>query len=230
MHHELQPNGGLQFNNLQLDCTYDGPPVSRLPDWHCPNVDWIAIDGRVIAEYSRLLSHPYMESVTYKRCSTTVPIGAVLTSAVEITLDEVHDPVVLFSLLASKPETCCSVTFLNCDGLCGEVLRCLAKPIHRSAHGQERAEIWLCPGIRYIHIVGCTKFSSAELRTLLKARRTVHEETGWMDEFDPEFIVWLVRGVHVIDGSELDPDDKVWLDVNVPSVTWNGWRGGDSRA
>ncbi|KAH9916032.1 uncharacterized protein B0H18DRAFT_1039357 [Fomitopsis serialis] len=226
----------LELDSVCLDCSYTGPHIitaeMRLPRWSA-NVKFIDISGDVITEYSRLLDYPVVDSVSYRRCTTAVPLGATLTDGYNVGMFEIHSPTVLFSLLAAAPEdfSFCETQFEDCDGLTTDVLRKLAEPMHDPDAEAEWVlqGTWLCPNMKSIHVLACTQFRSADMRALLEARRRVHAATGFADADSPGFLVSSVDQLYVRGCCELAPEDEVWLDVNVPRVHWDDWKGGYDR-
>ncbi|KAH9937334.1 uncharacterized protein B0H18DRAFT_970110 [Fomitopsis serialis] len=189
---------GLELNNLHLDCSYTGPSIRPMhpPYWHV-NVDFVDIGGDVVAEYRRLLRHPFPEFTSYTRCLTPTPPGTA------------HPPTYRTKLEDIKTATLAETT-----------------PDPMAGPQDEAAPIWLCPNLQTLKIAGCTQFRSADLRAMLEARRAMHEATGFVEFGDPQFVVSSVRTLFVDDCCELASEDKEWLHANVPNVGWDDWMGG----
>ncbi|TFY51602.1 hypothetical protein EVJ58_g10481 [Rhodofomes roseus] len=210
----------VEFANLHLDCSYNGPPlVQHGITWDAEVVDFLGMRGDVIAHYNRLLGYPYVEAVSYTRCSMEVP--CMLGNSYYTRLTEIATSRALFSFLAAGrgPFSCRDVTLTNCDGLRPEVLHML---------GLTTDGVWLCPYIKSLTIVGCKQFHSPALRFLLEGRRRVHEATGFPEDIDPQYVVGSIEDLDVKDCCELTPEDKAWLDANVSNVRWDDWSGGYS--
>ncbi|KAH9922914.1 uncharacterized protein B0H18DRAFT_497192 [Fomitopsis serialis] len=209
----------VELANLRLDCSYTGPPiVPTVNDWDA-DVDFVDMPGDIIAEYNRLLDYPYVDSVSYTRCTMETP--APLGESYNLTMDGIASPTALLSfLVAVRGHYSCSVaSFTNCDGLRSDILLMLAMP-------PPHANVWLCPHLRSLSIEGCTHFSSSDLRVFLQWRRSVHAASGFVEDGHPAFMVASITELDVEDCCELAPEDKQWFDENLESVRWDDWTGG----
>ncbi|TFY60197.1 hypothetical protein EVJ58_g5305 [Rhodofomes roseus] len=223
----------LQLNNLHLDCSYGGPPIytSKPPFWQ-GNINFIDMDGAVIAEYGRLLGYPVVDYTSYTRCTAPSPAGAALVEAHHITMVEIDTPAALIHFFAADPQDlhCGDAWFTNCDGLTADVLRKLAQPIPAQSEVEVDDDDWLCPILQGLTIEGCKNFRSSDLRAMLEARRVCHEATGFALNGDQEFVVSSVSYLEVRGCCELEPGDKEWLHANVSTVVWDGWVGGTEHS
>ncbi|KAH9924077.1 uncharacterized protein B0H18DRAFT_955652 [Fomitopsis serialis] len=215
----------LELDNLHLDCSYAGPaippPNGVMLTWQA-NVDFVDMDGDVIAEYGRLLRYPLVDAISYTRCSTPTPPNTAFSEACYITLQEINTATALFSLFAPFPGgfRYDEATFTDCAGLTTDVLRRLAEtvPDPEAVAVGEDDYIWLCPRLRTLMIYGCAQFRSGDLRAMLEARRRAHEATDFAQYGEPEFEVSSVTLVDVRNCCELAPEDKEWLDTNTHST------------
>lgn len=209
----------VRLANLKLDCSYTGPPIMEHGiDWYA-DADFVEMGGAVITEYNRLLGYPYVETVSYTRCSLERP--AALGESYYINMDEIASPTSLLGFLAAPRSrfSCREVSFTDCDGLSPEVLHMLAMPL-------TDMDIWLCPNIAGLIIEGCKHFRSSDLRIFVEARRTVHEATGFPEDHDMGYVVTSITELDVQDCCELAPDDREWFNANVETVRWDDWTGG----
>ncbi|KAH9924548.1 uncharacterized protein B0H18DRAFT_1011670 [Fomitopsis serialis] len=213
------------FDNLQLHSSgYAGPAF--LPRGWDVEISFIDMCGDVIEAYTRLLDYPYVESVAYSRCtfpprniSELGPVGA----SYIVSLDEIADPTALFYFLTTVAgSVSCTQAYIDdCDGLQANVLRQLGAPVPT----EHEDEGWLCPYLKELHINGCKHFSSADLRAMVEARYRAHEETGFAEEHDDEYVVRSVLELYVYDCCELAPEDREWFSKHVEIVHWDGWMG-----
>ncbi|TFY59224.1 hypothetical protein EVJ58_g5915 [Rhodofomes roseus] len=217
----------LYLNNVQLDCSHPDPPLARPKryGWQV-DVTFTDMSAEVIAEYNRLLSDPYVEAVSYIRCS--IPNGDSLSlrpvnSSYNVTLDQIADPLatLYFLTVVAGPFSYAIAHIYDCDGLCPETLSALATTTRT-----DDGEVFSCFDLRELHIGGCKRFQSSDLRAMLEARYKAHEATGFATEDDEGYVVTSVRELHVHDCCELDPKDKEWLNKHLESVYWDDWKGG----
>jgi len=218
------PNVGLvHFMNLQLDVSYTGPPLPRAYYWGA-DVSFTGMSGDAIAEFNRLLDHPYLESLSYTRCSMPIhdasgtPSLGTVSESYDLTITGIADPAAMLYFLTP----CSEVWIHDSDGLQPAVLQALAQPT-----ATERGEdVWLCPDLRELHIVGCKQFRSADLRAVLEARLEAHAATGFAGQDDDGYALRSVKGLYVRDCGELALEDKEWYNKNVEAVQWDFWSGG----
>lgn len=220
----------IKLDNLHLEHLDTVPPLPYevVVDWEV-SVDFIAMSGDVIAEYCRLLSHPYVEFMSYIRCQTPVPPGALLAASYHVVMNEVHNPEALCTLLTATRTflACFNATFTDCDGLTTDVLRRLTKPtIVQGGEDTDATETWLAPNVQWLTITRCKHFRSTDLRALLEARYKAHEATYFAEQEDPEYVVSSLERLYVTDCCELAAEDKEWFHENLVDVQWDDWSGG----
>ena len=229
----------LKLENLQLDCSYTGPPLPHThrvtsEDWE-PPIKFVGMDAEALVHYYLLLEWTWSTDISYVLCKTPIPPGARLAPAMDIHISDTHDPDVLLSILRA---TSCR----DCD--CGDGLwlrRCdclravfpeLARPIITSPDvaTDPFAPSWLFPDLTYLLIQDCTQFSSADLRALVQARAAaggiaeLEHQNG--QELAIEVGVASLLMLRVKNCCELAPEDKEWFDANLKVVSWDGWTGG----
>ncbi|KAH9924536.1 uncharacterized protein B0H18DRAFT_1211793 [Fomitopsis serialis] len=226
-HHALVacPSVGLvHFMDLQLDVSYTGPPLPRAYYWGA-DVSFTGMSGDAVAEFNRLLDYPYLESLSYTRCSMPIrgassssPSLGTVSESYYLTITGIADPATMLYFLTP----CSEVWIHDSDGLQPAVLQALAQPT-TTEHGED---VWVCPDLRGLHIVGCRQFRSADLRAVLEARLRAHAATGFAMEDDVGYVLRPVADLYVYDCGELALEDKQWFDQNVEAVRWDYWSGG----
>lgn len=214
----------LALDELNLDCSYTGPPIFRLGLENIltdGSLHFADMSGRVIHELDRLLDYPYVDSRNITRCVST-PDHNIFGGSYSISLEDIADPASLFSFLAAIQGrlSCNAATIRGCDGLQDSVLRMLSKPISGADPG-----LWFCQRLEELRLKDCRRFTSAELRNFVKVRRDMHTASGFAEEHEPGFTVTSVTALHVEDCCELEEGDKEWFDANVDYVCWDGWHG-----
>ncbi|KAH9932596.1 uncharacterized protein B0H18DRAFT_31336 [Fomitopsis serialis] len=191
------------------------------------------MSGDIIAEYYRLLQEPYVDTVAYTRCTHPSVLYPALTHPVgesdNVRITGIACPRTLMYYLSNVVygNSFFDATIVDCDGLCAEVFQALAEPV------LEGGDEWLCPNLTSLTIVGCTKFSSGDLRAALEAREKVHVATGYPEEYDPGHVVSFVSCLRVRDCCELAPEDKEFFEdmYTLADVRWDDcpvrhrWRG-----
>ncbi|EPT00305.1 hypothetical protein FOMPIDRAFT_1023879 [Fomitopsis schrenkii] len=212
--------------SLTLDCSYTGPPVIPSPGVRVSDVAWdylhfTDMPCEVIGECNRLLARPYVETVSYSRCTLGTPRSGFFQSFY-LRADEIDSPTTLFALLAAirGPYSCSEATFTHCAGL---------KPALWKMLMLYPDLTWFCSHLKSLKIEGCHEITSSDLRMALQARREKHAETGFVEEGHPAFVVTSICELEVEDCCELAQEDKEWLDANVGWVSWDDWEGGFAR-
>ncbi|KAH9922594.1 uncharacterized protein B0H18DRAFT_1105518 [Fomitopsis serialis] len=211
--------GSVVLANLDLDLSYDGPPIlPPFSDWCANRVGFVDMSGDVIAQYYQLLRFPWAETVHYVRCS--MDTVEMLGKSYYLKLEEIANLAALVNFLINEQGQNPSYRawFRDCDALCQPVLSALTQPV---GHG-----VWLCPDLCWLAIEGCKRFQSSDLRMMLEARRDAHATIGFADDGHPEYVVTSVKYLDVQNCCELAPEDKEWLDENVNEVCWDDWSGG----
>lgn len=194
----------LDLTDLHLDCAYAGPSVydldparSRL-DWYA-DVHFTDMHGDAIREFQRLLNYPYVERVSYTRCSLPEPCRVGRSYYLE--MDDIADPTSVLIMLAGNPDVR-TATLRNCDGLRPDVLRMLS-------WGQ--GNIQFCPHLKNLYIQGCGQFSGSDLRFFLEARLRIHALTNFVEDGDEGYVMSSVRELAVWDRGEFSQEDHQWL-------------------
>ncbi|TFY54130.1 hypothetical protein EVJ58_g9040 [Rhodofomes roseus] len=210
-------NRRVNLTNLQLDIYPDADPP-RLND---RGTDWYFTDmsGDVIAHYSSLLHHPFVETLSYTRCTLPTYDTPSVCESYYLTLEGIPDSATLGYYIAGS-----QVSIHDCDGFNSEFLHALAKPFSPGTYGGD--ESWLCPNLEMLSISGCKRLHSSELRAALEARRRRHEATGfaWLDEMG--YVLLSVTHLYVRHCGELAAEDRQWFDKNMEDVQWDDWHGG----
>lgn len=211
---------GVELTALELDCSYTGPPI----DQDRYGISWCDMhfkdmNGDVISELDRLLRFPYVETRTYTRC--TLESISAFGGSYYLYLDEIASPMALFGFFSAIPDgfSCHEATFTNCSGLQPQTLQVLSAAMLDT-------DLWWCRRLQSLNVEGCNRVTSADLRKFVEARRAAHETTGFVDEYDPAFVVASLESLHVHDCCELSDGDREWLDGHIDEVSWDGWAGG----
>ena len=197
----------LDLTDLHLDCSYTGPSVlDRDPgrsrsDWSA-DVHFTDMHGDAIREFQRLLDYPYVERVSYTRCSLPEPCRVGRSYYLE--MNDIADPTSVLIMLAGNRDVR-TATLRNCDGLRPDVLRMLS-------WGQ--GDIQFCPHLKNMYIQGCTQFGGSDLRVFLEARLRVHALTNFAEDGDEGYVMSSVRELAVWDRPAFSEEDHQWLVVN----------------
>ena len=214
----------LDFDGLDLDCSYTGPPLVRDVDPTPSNgtLSFTNMDTRTINELDRLLDYPYLDVRSYTRCtgaSSLVTYGP----SCELRLKDIAEPVTLSRLLCAVEgqASCNDAVITDCDGVNASTFAMLSKPM-------SELDRWPCQRLAKLRIERCRQFTSGDLRKCAQVRREMHAASGYMEEHVPGFVVASLLKLHVRDCCELAEEDKKWFDDNVADITWDDWQGGYS--
>lgn len=230
----------LKLEDLQLDCSYTGPPLPRTHpvtrrNWE-PLVKFVGMDAEALAHYPLLLDWIYSTDISYALCKTPIPPGAKLATASDVDISDTHDPAVLLSVLraASDPDTGGhGLALRRCDCLRQVIPELSRSSILGADAADHHVQSWMFPNLTRLIVEDCAQVSSADLRALLQARAVADAAAELKCVNDqkvmPEDDVVSVLTLRVQNCSELAPEDKEWFDANVESVSWDDWEGGWCR-
>ena len=202
------------FGTLKLDALELAPsklhPAEHI-NFFSGNLDFVSMNGDVIAELVALTGEDAVVCVTYTDCTPpshpeTGP-RRLIAGAEKLAFYGFAsaDALMWFLMATGGHISCKELYFQDCDGLTAEVFRALANT------RREPDSAWICYLMRKLTIVGCTRFCSADLREALEARLENHEGEG---------DVACVKRLSVTGCCKPDSRDWSWIDGYVRHAEW----------